>query len=59
LKTARQDLRQRFSRIERKPKPVRAVEFQDFAGVGKNPTLRMELERAAAIASFKRKAGLD
>lgn len=66
MRTRNPDLRQRLSRIERKPKPVRIVEFQDYARIGKSPTLRAELdtiiesiERGDGVPEVHYRAGID
>jgi hypothetical protein len=53
-------------RIEAKPKPVYAVQFHDFAGVGKFPNLRAELddiiesiERGDGVPESCYRAGID
>lgn len=59
-------LRQRVRRIETKPKPVHVVQFQDFAGIGKLPELRAELddiiesiERGDGVPERHYRAGID
>jgi hypothetical protein len=59
-------LRQRLRRIETKPKPVHVIEFQDFAGIGKLPDLRAELddiiesiERGDGVSDRHYRAGID
>ncbi len=59
-------LRQRLRRIETKPKPVHVVQFQDFAGIGKLPDLRAELdniiesiERGDGVSESHYRAGID
>ncbi len=59
-------LRQRLRRIETKPKPVHLVQFQDFAGIGKHPELRDELddiiesiERGDGVPDRHYRAGID
>ena len=49
-------LRLRLPRIETKPKPVYAEQWQDFVGVGKNIALRDELD--AIIESIERGDGV-
>jgi len=53
-------------RIETKPKPVHVVQFQDFAGIGKLPELRAELddiiesiERGDGVPERHYRAGID
>lgn len=61
------DLRLRLPRIEKKPKPVHILRFQDFADVGKNPALRLELhqniidsiERGDGVPEAHYRAGID
>jgi hypothetical protein len=59
-------LRLRLRRIETKPKPVHVVQFQDFAGIGKLPDLRAELddiiesiERGDGASDCHYRAGID
>lgn len=66
MKPGNPALRQRLRRIERKPKQVHIVEFQDFAGIGKSPTLRSELdeiiesiERGDGVPEAHYRAGID
>jgi hypothetical protein len=66
LKPANPAIRQRLRRIETKPKPVHIVQFQDFAGIGKVPELRDELdniiesvERGDGVPEEHYRAGID
>lgn len=66
MRPARSALRLRLRRIELKPKPVHVTEFQDFAGIGKSPTLREELdeiiesiERGDGVPDAHYRAGID
>jgi len=66
LKPPAPALRQRVRRIETKPKPVHVVQFQDFAGIGKLPELRAELddiiesiERGDGVPERHYRAGID
>lgn len=59
-------LRQRWRRIETRPKPVHIIQFQDFAGIGKLPGLRAELdniiesiERGDGVPESHYRAGID
>ena len=66
MKPPAQALRQRLRRVETKPKPVHVVQFQDFAGIGKLPVLRAELddiiesiERGDGVSDCHYRAGID
>jgi hypothetical protein len=62
----RRTSRHRLRRIECKPKPVHIVQFQDFAGIGKNTALREDLddiiesiERGDGVPERYYRAGMD
>lgn len=57
MKPATGPIRLRLARIERRPKPVHISGFQDYAGVGKRPALRAELDHI--IESVERGDGVD
>ncbi len=66
MKRGNPELRLRLPRIEKKPKPVYLVEFQDFASVSQRPDLQDELdeiiesiERGDGVPEAYYRAGID